>query len=318
MKFSPVYTALNAFPGAACGLVLFALAGQAEEPAVAGAAGAIAKSAVPVAVDGVLDEECWQKAEALDAVYILGKVGVKAANCPMRVRYTWDDHYLYVGYETFDKNLIALGQGEKQGPSDNLRESAHIWHPDPKVKVDVIEFFITFGDQHFFWELHHNALNQFNDVLIVRGLPFWQNEGNRAVYARWGIYFGSRDYVEDEAEFKLAMAVRLKPRADGQPSTPNDEKDEDTGYSGELRLPWHGIGAPLSCQTLRQVPPEKEGEQPKQKPGGPWKLAGKEVWILAVCQDGDLENRYHHSSPTLKPGWFHEGVGEYPRYRLTE
>lgn len=291
----------------------------AEEAAAPAAAPAcIFKTPAPVTVDGILDEECWKKAQVLDVLYILGKIGVKAENCPMKVRYAWDDHYLYIAYETFDKNLIALGQGEKQGPPDNLRESAHIWHPDPKIKVDVTEFFITFGDQHFFWELHHNALNHFNDVLIVRGLPFWQNEGNRAVYTRWGIYFGSRDYLEDEEEFKLALAVRLKPRADDQPSTPNDEKDTDTGYTAELRLPWHGIGAPMSCRTLREVPPEKEGDRPQQKPGGPWKMAAKEIQILAVCQDGDLENRYHHTSPTLKPGWFHEGVPEYPRFRLDE
>ena len=56
----------------------------------------------------------------------------------MKAWYTWDDDYLYLGYETFDKNLVALGTGEKKGPKDNQIEGAHISHP--KEKVDVVEF----------------------------------------------------------------------------------------------------------------------------------------------------------------------------------
>ena len=40
------------------------------------------------------------------------------------MRYAWDDHYLYIAYETFDANLTAQGTGEMQGPKDNRREGA--------------------------------------------------------------------------------------------------------------------------------------------------------------------------------------------------
>ena len=43
-------------------------------------------------------------------------------------------------------------------------------------------------------------------------------------------------------------------------------------------------------------------------------MGGQPFQILAVLQDGDLETRYHHSSPTLPGGWFHKGVAHWPLY----
>jgi hypothetical protein len=40
------------------------------------------------------------------------------------------------------------------------------------------------------------------------------------------------------------------------------------------------------------------------------------MMILAVFQDGDLPDRYHHSSPTKPGGWFHKGADQWPRYIL--
>jgi len=42
------------------------------------------------------------------------------------------------------------------------------------------------------------------------------------------------------------------------------------------------------------------------------------VPILAAVQDGDLKDRYHHSSPTLKGSWFHTGAADWPRYVLVD
>ena len=33
-----------------------------------------------------------------------------------------------------------------------------------------------------------------------------------------------------------------------------------------------------------------------------------------VCQDGDKEENYYHSSPTVRGGWFHKNYARYPRY----
>lgn len=303
--------------------------GASEEPTAEPVllAGPVYKTALPPKIDGVLDEACWKKAEAHGVNFIMGKMGVEAERTPMDVKYTWDDHYFYIGYETFDENLVAIGEEDEQGPSDNRRQTASIWSHDPTLKIDVAEFFITFGDQHLFWELHHNALNHFSDVLIIRDLPAWKNPRERSVQTRWNIYFGHREYLEDEGpielpdktlHFKLATAVKLKPKADGRPSTPNQEGDKDAGYTAELRVPWHGLGAALSTQTMIELPPEEEGGRPIFKPGGPWKMAGRDLWVIAVCQNADLKDRYHHSGEHFKGGWFHHGVKAYPRFKLVD
>lgn len=285
------------------------------------------KAATAPKIDGTLDDECWKKATVFDVHYIMAKKGVKAESSPMKVQYTWDDHFFYIGYETFDTNVRSLGKEHQEGPPDNRREVADIWNSDPEPWVDVVEFFITFGDENFFWELHHNALNQLGDVLIMSKLPYWQGNrtNDRPAIAMWNIYFGHGEYVQDEGpyelpdgtikRYKLATATKLKPKADGTPSTPNKVGDKDTGYTAELRLPWYGIGARISDRTWIKHPP-KEGEKRPIMEGGPWKMTGKVVSVIAVCQNPDLKDRYHHSGEKFYGGWFHHGVKEYPRLKL--
>ena len=291
----------------AAAIVASAAGAGAAEPAP------IHKAPAPIAVDGVLDEPVWKQAQVVEADYVWGRVGQRSAQPQLRVRYTWDDHYLYVGYETFDKNLVALGTGEKDGPRDNLREGCAITHPTEKP--DVVEFFISFGDLRFFWEVHHNAANQFNDIWCVVPDKAWPV--SKSSMNRFGIQFHHREHVQDDAATgrRLATAAALKPKADGKPSTVNDPSDVDTGYTGELRLPWLGLGAPLDRETWAPVPKaDSQLRPPRQR--GPWRMAGQEIRILAVVQNGDLEERYHHSSPTKPGGWFHKGAEHYPRYVL--
>ena len=273
----------------------------------------IYKTSQPIQIDGVLDDPAWKEARVVEADYVWGQVGRKSAEPRMRVRYTWDDHYLYVGYETFDKNLVALGTGQREGPPGNMREGCLISHPTEKV--DVVEFFVSFGDPRFFWELHHNAANQFNDIWCVVVDDSWPIRGS--CLNRFGIEFHTHEFVQDDAVggHTLAMAVRLKPKTDGKPSTINDSSDVDTGYTAELRLPWLGLGAPVDRETL--VPSQSDGSKKKSSfEHGPWKMAGQEMMILAVTQDGDLPEHYHHSSPTKPGGWFHKGAEHWPRYVL--
>ena len=282
----------------------------AAEPA---AAVRVPKAAVPPVVDGVLDDACWQRAPVAAVDFVLGKLGQKAGRIPMKSRLTWDDQYLYIGYETFDGNLIAVGTGEEQGPAPNRRQGAKIH--DPEAKIDVAEFFITFGDEHFFWELHHNASNQFNDVwcaVIDDKQPV-----TKTALARYGIHFGHGEFLEDDAGAKaqFAAAVKLKPKADGAASTVNNASDTDTGYTAELRLPWAGLGTPLDRETWITVEPTTP-DGPKTRYHGPWKMEGAEIRVLSVCQNGDLEDRYHHDAPLLAGGWFHKGAPIWPRYLL--
>lgn len=274
----------------------------ADAPANAEAAGQIKKASAAITIDGSLDKPCWKEAATIRADYINSKQGVLSDDPHLAVKYTWDEQYLYIGYETFDKNLVALGSGESQGPVDNKREGCEIYKEG--VKVDVVEFFISFGDEHFFWEIHHNAANQFNDVWCTTVDEKWPIA--KSSMSSYGIIFGSGEYLKDSGPYKVAMAVKMKPKTDGKPSTVNDPSDEDTGYTAEIRLPWASIGAPRAQQKKAD-----KNAEPK------WDMAGQEIIVLAVVQDGDLKERYYHSSPTRKGGWFHTTAALWPRYKLT-
>lgn len=274
----------------------------ADAPANAEPAGPMKKTAGAITIDGALDEPCWKEAATIRADYVNSKQGVLSDDPRLAVKYTWDEQYLYIGYETFDKNLVALGSGESQGPVDNKRDGCEIYKEG--VKVDVVEFFISFGDERFFWEIHHNALNQFNDVWCTVVDEKWPIA--KSSFCPYGIIFGSGEYLKDFGQHQVAMAVKMKPKADGKPSTVNDPSDEDTGYTAEIRLPWGSLGAPRALQKKAD-----KNAEPK------WDMAGQELIVLAVCQDGDLKERYHHSSPTRKGGWFHTTAALWPRYKLT-
>ncbi|HEY7427721.1 MAG TPA: sugar-binding protein [Gemmataceae bacterium] len=298
----------TSLPALAAVVLLAALHGA--EPKSAAKPTPIYKTEQPIKIDGVLDDPAWKRAVPIEANYIWGKVGQRSKEPRMTAKYTWDDHYLYLGYETFDKNLVALGSGEKKGPKDNERERCLISHPTEKV--DVVEFFISFGDEHFFWEVHHNAANHFSDIFITVADDSWP--ASKSSLFRFGINFGFDVLLKDDLDARRtrAMAVKLKPKKDGKPSTINAPGDEDTGYTAELRLPWYGLGAPLARETFVAV--EEKGK--KKNVHGPWKMAGQEMMILAVFQDGDLADHYHHSSPTKPGGWFHKGADLWPKYVL--
>jgi len=285
--------------------VLAAVAAQGAEP--------IFRTAVPITVDGTLDERCWQQARPVRIDYVNSKTGVLSDRPRGVARFAWDDRFLYVAYETFDRNLVALASGRSEGPAGNLRPGCEIWHPEHKI--DVVEFFLSFGSRRFFWEIHHNALNQFNDIWCVVPDKSWPVSESAMV--TYGILFGFEMFLRDDATHRLAIAMRPKPKADGKPSTVNDASDVDTGYTAELRLPWQGIGAPSRRHTWIVHEPKEPGGE-KTRTSGPWKMAGQEMLILSAVQDGDLEERYHHSSPTRKGGWFHTSAGHWPRYVLAE
>ncbi|HYG77829.1 MAG TPA: HEAT repeat domain-containing protein [Planctomycetota bacterium] len=47
-------------------------------------------------------------------------------------------------------------------------------------------------------------------------------------------------------------------------------------------------------------------------------MEGQKLLILAVVQDGDLKERYHHSSPLRSGDWFHKTAALWPRYILSK
>jgi len=278
-----------------------AAAFAADEPKPAGLlpATAVGKADKAPAIDGVLDEPAWKTATVADAGWVWGKVGVKSDKPRMIARFLWDDDYLYIGYEVNDDTPVSLGSGKLEGPAGNQRESVVIGKAG--AKPDVVEFFVSFGDKRVFWELHHNAANHFSDILCIVADDDWPI-AKTAVF-RFGIHFGTGETVDDDLDAGKTLARAAKPRADG------------SGYTGELRLPWHGLGAPLSRESWLTADPTAPGG-PKRRFHGPWKMAGQEILILSVAQDGDSKELYHHSSPTKPGGWFHKGVEHWPKYVL--
>jgi hypothetical protein len=267
-------------------LLLLALLGAS----VLAAQERIAKTSAPIVIDGVLDEKDWRQATAIRADYVFGKEKTLSDEPHMTVKYAWDEHFLYIAYETFDRNLTTLSSGQKQGPADNQRAGCIAFKEG--VNLDVVEFFIAFGDKHFFWELHHNAANEFSDCwcnVIDKGWPI-----GRSRIARDGIVFNHEEFLPDDGAYKLATAVKLKDK-----SSLNDSSDQDAGYTAELRIPWVGLGAPVANGALN--------------------LKGQKVSILAVTMNGDLQDCYHHSAPKLKGvGYFHKKAAAWPKYKLSE
>jgi Carbohydrate family 9 binding domain-like len=288
---------------AICSIALPSLPSLAEDAKPATVE--LTKSATPVVIDGALDDECWRKAVPIRVDYINSKQGVLSDKPRMVARYTWDEHYLYLAYETFDANLVAIADGQVQGPPGNRRPGCSIFQDG--VKVDVVEFFLSFGDEQFFWEIHHNAANQFNDVWCVVAQK--DSPLSRSSLAPYGIVFCSQEFMPDDGPETLATAVRMKAKADGTVSTVNDPSDTDSGYTAELRLPWLALSAPAEARGKSAAPDQGSG---------PWKMARRELQILAVVQDGDLAERYHHSSPTRNGDWFHKTQVLWPNYRLAE
>lgn len=280
-------------------------AGEGGEAGAASARAAermVPRAASEISIDGVLDEPDWRSSQAYPVNYVHGRLNEAEAEPLMLVRCLWDERYLYIGYETFDTNVTAYGTGEFDGPADNRRESACIFDGPATPGCDVVEFFVSWGSETYFWELHHNASNCFSDVWCV-ALPEGDPQLDSASF-QYGIHFGRGDFVQDDRDATFACAAAPKAGAGGAPSTVNDRSDVDAGYSGEIRLPLRGIGAPLSAFVLKRgVPPA-------------WNLEGKGMMMLAVLQNPDSGRRYHHDAPDFPGGWFHHGAAFWPRYRF--
>jgi hypothetical protein len=260
-------------------------------------------------IDGVLCEPCWQAAAGVPLVHPRNRKGERLPESACIMKVAWDDQYLYIGYDFSDSNLLAEAQeADPQGPYNNKRRPAVI---DPGGEADFVEFFISLGDTNFFWEIHHNANNDFSDVWCVvpsRDWPLFDSTMHM-----WGIYFGHQEYIRDDGPYEVAMAVRLKPNAGGRRTTLNGP-GEDGGCTAEIRLPWLGLGASRKLQTWAKPFPD----QPRFRIRGPWKMAGQKLKILGVMHNGDLPEMYYTSSPTLNASWFHMTAPDWPVFTLVE
>ena len=304
--------------GVLAGVAAIALAAgaRAAEPVPPAAAGSPTgtlsahRISAPVVVDGVLDEACWRDATPVPVVFRHDAQGQRADRPEMIARFAWDSHCLYIGYEVFDTNLVSVASGEDDGPASNRRPGAVDFRPGSGL--DLVEFFVTFGDSNFFWEVHQSPGNQFNDVFCVAPNRDWPLARSSAT-SPLRVLMLRREYLPDDGTHTVARAVRLNPKADGTPSTVNAPGDVDTGFTGELRLPWTGFGPPMRCRkgSGDWYPTEQVWT------GVDWALQGETIGLLAVYLNGDNGGTYYHSGPDMpRVRMFHMTAASWPRVTL--
>jgi len=275
-------------------LAALLISGCAEPPAISSPPESVPEGMLPLrfaasapAIDGNLDESVWQAAQPLVAAFVHGRPGVRAENPRLTVRAAWDRDYLYLGYVCTDPTLQALGTGRFEGPEERRREGAEF--SCAGKTPDVVEFYLSFGSTTRFWEVHHNALDQWNDVLCLVAEP-GSPEAADPAYGPTRIQFRSGEWLADDPPRRLATAVRLL-----SGSTLNDNRDKDAGYAGEIRIPWASLGPP-----------------PDWRPE-----AGAEFLLFAAEQDGASQaERYHHTAERLGTGFFAWYAATWTRVRL--
>ena len=248
-------------------------------------------------IDGMLNDPCWKQTKPILVIYPHDGSGKAPDPVPMTTWMTWDSHYLYLAYEVNDTNLVALGTGRKTGPPKNRRPQSLEYAPEKNL--DLAEFFISLGNGQFFWEIHHNAANHLNTLWIEVPSPDQLVKIEKPVYRH--DTFHRNHYLPDQGTHTLKRAVQLKKKANNQPSILNLSTDRDTGYTGELRLPWAGL--------LFNQPPKKVRSQ----------LKDLKLSLLAVNLNGNRGKAAYYSSGSGIPKlMYHFSSHKWPVYRLVD
>jgi hypothetical protein len=236
-------------------------------------------------IDGLLTDACWETARPLRVMHPHDHQRRPPAQPPMIARAVWDADYLYLAYEVTDTSLVALGTGRESGPPNNRRPQAVEWAPEKNL--DLVEFFIA-DNPRFFWEIHHNAANHLNTLWIELPTAAQLKTIPKPGYTH--IKFHRERFLPDAGTRTVQRATRLQPR-----TTLNRPADRDTGFTGELRLPWNSLFP----------------NQPAPKPG-------RQFSLLAVCLNGNGGKTVYHSNGKDLPAlMFHYSVAQWPVFELS-
>lgn len=176
----------------------------------------VVKANESVVVDGVLDDEVWDRAPALP-FYGLTDGSTTPWNCYGKI--VWDDDYLYYGISIEDPDVWARLEPGKPDPDryDGHADEFNMYS-NPFAKI----FFDPDGDGSEYIEVHINAMNQVDDARVIDS------------------WFVVEDFMEPENWVcgweceGLKTAVHI----DG---TLNEPRDLDKGWSVEAAFPWSSI-----------------------------------------------------------------------------
>lgn len=183
------------------------------------------KTGEPIAIDGRLEEQAWERAGRVPIRY--RNSGGEQIDPPAGfARMCWDSQRLYLAIEVPDTDVRAQGKGH---------DAAGIATPN-----DVVEVFVDIADDpHHMIELHVNPLNARNDVFVIR--PPEDTSLRRRT--RWGMLF-LRGFDLDD--WHTATRVR---------GTVNDDSDRDEGWTVEIALPYSSLLMPFEKLGRRQSHP---------------------------------------------------------------
>jgi hypothetical protein len=167
----------------------------------------VVKTSGAVVIDGALDEAAWANAPAVE----LGQINLLAGHQPCtryaarfdvyetaKVRFLYDDKYLYVGWEAVDRDIIA-----------HTREDQAMLCND----CDTLELFIKQGNANCYWELYVNPWGSKSTFFMPSG-------GCRT----------SDIFAKD----KLMNGYHTAAMVQG---TINDQSDSDIGWTAEMAVP---------------------------------------------------------------------------------
>ena len=156
------------------------------------------RAAVPIVIDGRLDEPAWGQAAWTDRFVDIEGAARPLPRLATHAKMLWDDQYLYIGADLEETHVWAT-----------LKEHDEIVFHDNDFEI----FIDPDGDRREYYEIEINALNTIFDLFLVRTYL----DGGPALHA-W-----------DCKDLKSAVHVA---------GTPNDPADADQGWSVEFALPW--------------------------------------------------------------------------------
>ncbi|MFO0588678.1 MAG: carbohydrate-binding family 9-like protein [Polyangiaceae bacterium] len=158
-------------------------------------------------IDGVLDEDAWNKAAGTGLFVDVG-TGMPNAHTPAQgeVKLFWDDKAMYVGFEIYDKQVKGGFPADAKDP--------HLWERDT---VEIMTDPDGDGDNRDYYELQIGPQNlvfdsQFDDY----------NKPNGGAKGPFG---------HEEWTCGCDHAVQIH-------GTIDNDADTDDGYTVEVRIPW--------------------------------------------------------------------------------
>lgn len=160
-------------------------------------------TAVPVQIDGALDDAAWKTAAVYPLYMSVAELGEgKTLTEAGEVRVAWDDQFLYVGIQFKDSDIVAEGQ------EDQLHHY---------LMGDLAELFVKPADRTWYWEMYVTPAGR-----------------------KTTLWFPGRGRLGLKSSEENPGGLRVAAQCQG---TLNRWQDEDTSWTGEMAVPVQDLTA---------------------------------------------------------------------------